>query len=280
MVSWATVRRELNIQFRSAWTYAFIFIFFIFTTVILTLFGDATGIGVYAKPTGTMMNLMAYFIPLMTLVMGAFSLTMEKEDGSWGLLFTYPISTLGWILGKFLGMMIVLMTMITLAFSLSCLVIFIFHPSFSLASAIWLYLYACCLVILFLSVAVTIGVLSLNRWQALTISLTVWTLFVLAWPVLLMSTVHSLSYQTSLFVLQMATLCNPLEFTRIFFTMQMGGGYIFGPQYVEWVEWAQKPGSAFYFAGLSLIWVVVLLTIAVIGTERSRYRGTSSFSSR
>lgn len=274
MVSWATVRRELSIHFRSTWTYAFVIFFAAFTTAILYLSGDAVGIGQYSKATGTIMNLIAYFLPLMTLVMGAFSLTMEKEDGSWQLLLTYPISTVEWIVGKFFGMLIVLVTIVTGAFSLAGLVISLFDHSLSFETVVLLYLYALCLVVLFLTLSVLIGVLSMSRWQALTISIGVWVLFVLAWPVLLMSTLHSLPFQTSLKALQIATLLNPMEFTRLFFTIKMGGGNVFGPQYVDWVSWIQQPLSSLYFIGLALLWMLASIAIAVIGTERSRYRGT------
>src|SRR5690625_4756896 len=117
MVSWATVQRECKIHFRSSWAYSFIVFFTLFTAAILYLSGNISGLGSYTKTTGTLMNLLAYLLPLMTLVIGAFSLTMEKEEGSWHLLFTYPISSVGWVLGKFIGMLIVLVTILTVSFS-------------------------------------------------------------------------------------------------------------------------------------------------------------------
>src|SRR5690606_25379434 len=111
--------KELRIHFRSPWTYAFFLFFAGFTVAILYLFGEAVGIGQYSKATGKMMNLIAFFLPLMALVLGAFSLTMEKEDGSWLLLFTYPISTVEWVFGKFIGMLTVLVTITTGAFSIA-----------------------------------------------------------------------------------------------------------------------------------------------------------------
>lgn len=273
MNSWATARKELRIHFRSPWTYAFFLFFAGFTVAILYLSGEAVGIGQYSKATGTMMNLIAFFLPLMALVLGAFSLTMEKEDGSWLLLFTYPISTVEWVFGKFIGMLTVLVTITTGAFSIAGFVVSMIGHSLSFETIFRLYCYAICLTVLFLAISVFIGAISKNRWQALTISIGVWVLLVLAWPILLMSTLHHLPFQMSLKVLQIATLLNPMEFTRLFFTIKMGGGSVFGPQYVDWVSWVQKPHSSLYFISFALLWIVILNALTVIKTERSRKRG-------
>lgn len=88
-----------------------------------------------------------------------------------------------------------------------------------------------------------------------------------------MASLHSLPFKLSLQVLQVATLLNPLEFTRIFFTIKLGGGHVFGPQYVHWVTWVQQTGSQYYFIGLSLAWMVLLLFLACLLEERKIRRG-------
>lgn len=276
MISWPTVRREIKVQFRSAWTLSLAVAYSLFISIILYVSADAAGLGLYTKTTGTLMNLMGYFLPLMTLLMGAFSFTMEKEDGSWMLLSTYPLSSTAWILGKLIGIFVVLMTIMTFAFSVGGILSYVWQPTLTFAAIASLYLYAAGLIALFLVLAVFIGVLSRNRWQALTICVTIWVLFVLAWPILLLSVLHALPYQMSLQLLQIATIINPAEFTRIYFTIQMGGGHIFGPQYVEWVTWAQRPESVIYFIGFFLIWLVLSASASVYLLERSRRHGSRS----
>ncbi len=269
-----TMARELKIQFRSSWTFSLAVLFGLFTVMIMYLYGNAAlGIGQYSKVIGTLMNLLSYFIPLMTLIVGSFSFTMEKEDGSWGLLLTYPISSSQWIIGKFVGVFIVLMTIVALSFSVGGGVVFITNGSLPFTSISMLFLFVFCLVALFLVIAVFIGMVSSHRWQALTISVAVWILFVLAWPLLIMATLHSLHYGVLLQVLQTVTFLNPLEFTRIFFVVKMGGGAVFGPEYVKWVTWIQKPNSTFSFIGLSFVWVFLLLLLSIFLMERSRNHG-------
>lgn len=273
MISWATAGREIKVHLRSSWTYSLIVIFSLFMALILYISGDVVGLGQYSNAAATMMNLMGYFLPLISLVMGAFSLTMEKEDGSWNLLSTYPLSSGAWIAGKFLGNMLVMATITTFAFSIGGIVVYVSQPFASLDTLLILYGYALSLVIFFLAISVVIGVLSRNRWQALTISVTVWLLFVLAWPVLLMSLLHSLSFRAVIDVLQIATFFNPVEFIRIFFTIKLDGGHLFGPLYVDWVRWAQGPASGLYFIGLAAGWLIVLAGISVFLVERGRSRG-------
>lgn len=85
-------KREIKLGFRNSWTYSFMILLSIFTVAILLLqSGVATTQG-YTDMTGTVINMTLYLLPLITLLLGGFSVAVEKEDGQWGLLSTYPIS--------------------------------------------------------------------------------------------------------------------------------------------------------------------------------------------
>lgn len=273
MISWATVIREMRMHFRSSWTYSFIAFLTLFVGLIMNMYGNMAGIGQYTKATGTLMNLLAFLLPLMALVIGAFSLTMEKEDGTRNLLFTYPISSIEWIAGKVIGLLIVLLTTLTFAFSIGGIIGFVTGFHLEARSILMLFGYSGMLVTLFLAISIVIGTVSKTRWQALTISISVWIVFVLAWPILLMTILHSLPYQTLVQTIEIATLLNPLEFTRIFFMVKLGGGEVLGPEYLKWVVWIKQSYSVIFYIGLSLIWIFIMLLISVIATERSRSIG-------
>lgn len=200
------------------------------------------------------MNLLLYFIPLMTLIISSFSITIEKEDGSLAYLLSYPMRTVTWICGKFVGIGAVLFIINIFCFSLLGVVSTFSEAPLVLENYLLLVTFSLTLTIVFTSIGLFFGSMAKNRWQSLMISVAFWILFVLAWPILLITLLSSMHYRLVTSILQIATLINPAEFVRVFFTIRLGGGTIFGPEYLQWVTWAEG------FAGL-----VVFTSIIVIG---------------
>ena len=83
--------------------------------------------------------------------------------------------------------------------------------------------FSCGLVLLFLTLALFIGSLSRNRWQALTISVTVWFFAVIGWPTLLLSVLGLMPYLWVKPLLVMLTLINPAELVRLFVVIKLEG---------------------------------------------------------
>ena len=161
--------REVKIGFRNAWAYSFLGLFSLFSLLLLLIQAQNVVEG-YSGLTGSMLNLILYLLPLMTLLLGSFSLTAEKEEGSWELLSTYPISTYAFITGKFIGMAIVLLTIITFGFGLTGLIGSIGGGGFGFTTFGLFFAFSIGLVLLFLAVAIGIGTIARNRWQALTLA--------------------------------------------------------------------------------------------------------------
>ncbi|MCZ1268315.1 ABC transporter permease, partial [Paenibacillus tundrae] len=111
------VRREMKMGFRNPWAYSFLILFCVFSLSLLII-NSQNFVAGYSGTTGSMLNLILYLLPLMTLFLGSFSLTSEKEEGSWQLLSTYPIGTMSFIVGKYLGLSVVLMTIVTFGYGL------------------------------------------------------------------------------------------------------------------------------------------------------------------
>lgn len=261
--------KEVKVNVRSVWTYTFLLLLFVFVIPILFLHGDhILGIGYYSSLTGTIMNLLLYFIPLMTLMISSFSLTMEKEDGSLPYLFTYPIKTKTWLVGKFVGILIVLCVIIGLCFSLLGLLSVFIGTQLPFTIYRFLLLFSIVLAIVFASIGTFLGVLSKNRWQSLIMSVSLWIIFVLAWPILFMAFLSSLHYSVVTLVLQIATIVNPAEFIRVFFTIKLGGGSIFGPEYYRWVNWVNGTEGNVVFGVVLLLGMIGSLVISNVIVKR------------
>ncbi|MGG1445266.1 ABC transporter permease [Brevibacillus laterosporus] len=265
-------KREIQIGFRNPWAYSFLALFSLFSLALLLIQAQAYMEG-YTHTTGAMLNLILYLLPLMTLLLGSFSITSEKEEGSWQLLSTYPLSTSAFLGGKYLGLAAVLIAIISFGYGLSGLVGALFGKGFTLSLLLFFFLFSILLILLFLGIAVWIGTFCQNRWQALTVGVSIWFLFILAWPTLLISVLGWLPYQAIKPAVQILTILNPAELVRIFMIIKMGGGSIFGPEYYQWVDWLKTSMGTTLFAVFCLLWVVLMMAGSILAWERRRYRG-------
>lgn len=274
MIFWLVAKREMKLGYRNPWSYTFLLLFSFFSlALVLIQANGAYNMEGYSNTVGTMMNLILYLLPLMTLLLGSFSVTSEKEEGGWQLLSTYSLSTTAFLAGKYLGVAIVLLSIVGFGYGLSGMIGSLVGQSFSLQTTLFLLLFSVGILLLYLGMAVVVGSLSKNRWQALTYSVGIWFVSVLAWPTLLISVLSYVPYTWIRPLLEILTLFNPAEFVRIFMVMQMGGGAVFGPEYFQWVDWAQRPSSSIIFLFFCLIWIVLSLGLAILTWERGRYRG-------
>ncbi|MGX1830869.1 ABC transporter permease [Paenibacillus taichungensis] len=266
------VRREMKMGFRNPWSYSFLILFCIFSLSLLIINSQNFVTG-YSGTTGSMLNLILYLLPLMTLFLGSFSLTSEKEEGSWQLLSTYPIGTMSFIVGKYLGLSVVLVTIVTFGYGLMGLLSGWVGSPLDVMTYLLFLVFSCGLVLLFLNIALFIGSLSKNRWQALTISVSVWFFAVIGWPTLLISVLGLMPYQWVKPLLAVLTFINPAELVRLFVVIKLGGGSILGPEYYQWVDWVQPASGSWIFTGICLLWIACSIVVVYGIWERGRSHG-------
>lgn len=268
----AIAEREIKLGFRNPWSYSFLGLFTIFSTALLLIQSQGE-IGGYTHTTGTMLNLILYLLPLMALLLGSFSVTAEKEEGGWHLLATYPLSSPTLLWGKYIGLTIVLFTIISFGYGFSGLLGFFTGKSFTFHDLMLYFIFSILIVVLFLGLAILLGALSANRWQALTVGVGLWFLLILGWPTLLVSVLGFLPYPWIKPVLESVTFLNPAEFIRIFVVMKLGGGAVFGPEYYQWIRWVDSPTADFVFVVICFLWIGLSVSLASWIWERGRTRG-------
>lgn len=250
--------RELKLGFRNAWTYSFLLLFTIFTGAILLLHASVATVEGYTDITGTMIHMTLYLLPLITMLLGSFSITSEKEDGHWGLLATYPLSSRTFLFGKWAGLTIILITIIFFSFGLSGSLIALFSKPLQIKTFVTLIFFSILLAVAYLSVAFLIGTIAKNRWQALIGAIVVWFITIVIWPLLMISTLSFLpSYKMIQPTLQILTIVNPAEFIRIFTMMHLGAGSAFGADYDNWITWATNTRGIIIF-GITIFTFVSL----------------------
>ncbi len=262
-------KREIKVGFRNPWAYTFLALFTLFSLALMLIQSQNSMSG-YTHTTGTMLNLILYLLPLMTLLLGAFSVTAEREEGSWHLLSTYSLSAAEFMQGKYTGLLVVLAAIVAFGYGLSSCLGVVFGNAFSLSALVFFLAFSLLLIALFLGIAILVGALCSNRWQALTVGVSIWFVAILGWPTLLVSTLGWLPYAWIKPALVVLTFCNPAELIRLFMVVQMGGGSILGPEYYQWVEWIKQPlGPVVFFAVLA-VWLILALSAATLIWERKR----------
>lgn len=268
---WRIAWREIRLGFRNPWAYSFLALFSIFN-IALMLVQSHNSLQGYTHTTGALINLILYLLPLMTVLLGAFAITSEREDGGWELLATFPLSTTSLLTGKYFGVLVVLCVIICFGFGISSVLCAIFGVPLALSALLFLLLFSLLLVLVFLAIAVLVGTLSRNRWQALTIGVGLWFVLIIGWFTFLISVLGYVPYLWIKRLIVTLTFLNPAELIRIYMVTQMGGGSIFGPEYATWLEWMQHPASVLGFSGVLMIWIVVMLGLSIAIWERRRRR--------
>lgn len=255
-------KREIKLGFRNTWTYSFLILLTIFTIAILLLQSSVTTTQGYTDITGTVINMTLYLLPLTTLLLGGFSATGEKEDGQWELLSTYPITGHAFLWGKWIGLAIILLTMIFFSFGLAGMLILLFRQGLSIHTFIFFLLFSTVLALVYLSIALLIGSIAKNRWQSLVGGITIWFLTIVIWPLLIISILSYLpSYKLVQPTLQVLTLLNPAEFVRVFSIMRLGAGSAFGADYYKWITWVTSSYGLLVFFGIFLSWIFISIFV-------------------
>ncbi|WP_432776314.1 ABC transporter permease [Brevibacillus gelatini] len=260
-------KREVKVGFRNPWSYSFMALFSLFSLGLLIIQSQSYMEG-YTYTTGTMLNLILYLLPLMTMLLSSFSLTAEKEEGNWQLLSTYAMTTSSFLVGKYVGQALVLIAIVSFGYGISGVAGLLLGKSFAVSTLLFLLVFSICLILLFLGIAMVIGALCRNRWQALTMGVSIWFFYILAWPTLLISVLSFVPYTWIKPLLQIVTFFNPAEFVRIYSVTRLGGGAIFGPEYYKWIYWMDSALGDVCFVALCLLWVGATLWIATWAWER------------
>ncbi|WP_281890708.1 ABC transporter permease [Paenibacillus sp. YYML68] len=264
--------REVKLGLRNPWAYSFMALFTLFSLSLLLINAQSFMQG-YSSSTASMLSLILYLLPLMTLLLGSFSLTAEKEEGSWQLLSTYPLSTAAFLWGKYIGLTVVLLTIVTFGYGVSGIVGALAGSGLDVRTFGLFIAFSTGLIVLFLAIAIGIGTYARNRWQALTIGVAVWFFLVVGWPTLLIAVLGIVPYLYIKPALVTLTFLNPAELVRLFVVVKLGGGAVLGPEYYKWVGWMERPSGGWFFLAVCLSWIVLAVGFASLVWERGRSRG-------
>ncbi|MBB6447338.1 ABC transporter permease [Bacillus benzoevorans] len=256
------LRQKSSYLFLVLWTFVLLLIFLLVKGSPVT--ADYTNI------TGTAVNLLLYLLPLFMLITGSFAIAAEMENGQWKLLNTYPVTALSYLSGKLIGQLIAQTVVFTLSFGISLLAGLVFQVSVSMKWVLAIYLFSILLQSVFLVIGVTAGAFAKTRWQALSVSVVIWFVFIMIWPTLLISVLNLVPYQLLSPVIHVATVLNPAELLRVVFVVQMGGGAVFGQAYDVLVTFIKKDYALYILLFYMIFISTLFIWLASWRLERRR----------
>ncbi len=268
-------RHELKIAVRNKWLLSFTVLFTCLALTVLLFDASATagsGFSGFTRTTASLLNLSLYLMPIISLIFGTSMVAGDQEDGGMKLLATYPVSRAEMILGKYAGIAGSLFAVMGTSYGLVGIVMLLFGTVGDFST--YLVFVACSLLLLlvFLAVAMWIGIRSQTRMQAFGLSILIWCFSILLFEFLVIGIVMILPNAWILPFLSLAVALNPAEIIRIWTVLALGGESVFGPSYYLLTEMKRVGVAAYPFLLAALLWIVTPIWLSIRSLKRRAVR--------
>ncbi len=255
---------ELTINVRNRWTVLFALVFGALTLAI-SYFGLVTeavvGFQGFTRTSASLLNLVLYLVPLVSLVMGTLSFTGDR--GAHEFLFAQPVARAEILIGKLLGLYVSVVSSTLFGFGLAGLLISAQVGTEGLSRYLAFVGYALLLEACFLSLSGTIVVLCGTKAKAFGYALSLWFFFVLLYDLLAMGTTFLLKEHTANLFIFFSLFGNPVDLARVGSLISLGDPSIFGYAGAALVKFlgGRQAGTVFLLSAL-ILWIILPLILA------------------
>ncbi len=220
---------ELKINIRNKWTLLFALVFAALA-VAISYFGLVTeavvGFQGFTRTTASLLNLVLYLVPMISLAMGALSFTGEK--GASELLFSQPVTRGEILAGKLAGLFLSLAAATLFGFGAAGLMIAVQVGIDGVAPYLAFVGFALLLAASFLTLGAMTAILSGSRTKGLGFALFVWFFFVLFYDLLVMGVAFLLPEHTANQFIFLSLFANPVDLSRVGSLIAVGDPAVFG----------------------------------------------------
>jgi ABC-type transport system involved in multi-copper enzyme maturation permease subunit len=248
--------KELRDAVRSRWLVAYAVTFAVVALALALLQPDGGAAQGFSRTAASLLNLCLLLVPLLALIVGAGTISGERERGTLSTLLAQPLSTTDLLLGKYAGLMVAIWVAVGLGFGAAGLLLALLRPVAGLGEYLLFVALAGALASAMLSIGVAISVLAESRVKALSIAMLVWFVLVLLYDLAAIGVAVALtSSGQSLLV---ATLLNPVEAIRILAVLSLEPDMqVLGPMGAYLFLQFGAAQTAALLSGATLAWVVV-----------------------
>ncbi|WP_458414161.1 ABC transporter permease [Schinkia sp. CFF1] len=266
------IEKELLDSIRNRWFYTFLIIFMVLSFSIIYLGiikSTSLGFESFNKTTASLLNLILFLIPMITLLLGGTSISGERELGTMNLMLSKPITAVEFILGKYFGIATAIVLTIVTGFGMMGMIV-AFKVSIQDARAYIIFvILAVLLALAFLSISMFISVLVNKRITAIIVSTILWFFFILVYDLIVMAGATLFKGSAMAFFLLFSILLNPADSVRILAIVNLGGETIFGPSLVDLTRMVTDASSVLIMVTGICAWIIIPLLLTVFFFKRS-----------
>ncbi|MDH5436960.1 MAG: ABC transporter permease [Gammaproteobacteria bacterium] len=251
-------KKEFVDHLRNGWIIAISISFTLFAMIIsLAGFGFTGNIGNIDEQATllSLTNLVIYLIPLLGLVLAYDSLSGEREQGTLDLLYSYPISPLHILSGKFFGLVLVLTVSILLGMLIPMLTGLVNGQSFMA----WLIfqLFSIWLGVIFVAIALLLSSTLWERGRLLGISIGLWLIFVILFDVAIIGVLVATEGNLSPILVDTIFYLNPTSLFR-FLSIQN----LYGEELLVQMGMANQIPPAWSMYLVLCLWTVIPMLLS------------------
>lgn len=258
-------RQEIYLNLRNRWVLIFA-VLFATLTLGIAYFGMVTagysGFQDFRRTSASIINLVAYLVPLFALLMGVFSLISNREYLE--LMVAQPISRAQILLGKYVGLVVAILAATVAGFGIPGLISSVTVGSAGAGRYLLVVLYSSLLSASFVSLALLVAVATKRRLASLGTALGVWFFFVMFYDLIVMAMTLYLKKSVLQYLLVFSLLGNPVDMVRVMSLLSVGGTSVFGPAGATLVKMIGSTQTvSLLFLGMLVLWIAVPLTVAI-----------------
>ena len=181
-------KKEFLDNWRNKWILAITAIFLILT-LVTSYFGSEGGEAGWRSISATIAVMTAFvllLIPIIALMLGYASIVGEKEKGSLGVLLSYPVSRAEIVMGKFVGLGLVVSTAILFGFGIAGIIIGINTKSMDFGKYGLFIISSILFGLSYLAIAILISSLLKKRSTAMGAAIFLWFFFAIIWGMIVL----------------------------------------------------------------------------------------------
>ncbi len=208
--------KELREGLRSKWLMAYS-LSYLLLGLSLTQFSlmgvSYLGLKAVGRIMASLINLALYLVPLISLAISSISIVSEKETGVIEWLFSEPLGTLDYVLGKFLGLLTAVTLATLLGFGLASWITVVLMPPEDAPKYLAFVLVAIALSATSIGIGMLISATSKSRFEAFGTAFLLWFAMIFVYDLVIMGlTISTGLSEQATFIL---AVLNPVESSRI-----------------------------------------------------------------
>ncbi len=260
------VRKEVRESLKNRWFILYTAGFSILALLVMlfaTSSGDIGGYSGFGRITASLINLVLFFIPLISIVTGAVSISGERENKTLAFLLSHPVSKSEVFIGKFTGLLISIWVSIVLGFGLAGVVAALRGGSEDASRYLMMALLSALLAASILSVGFLVSSLSRKVASAMGVAVFLWLAFIVLGDLGIMGTTIAMDLGVrQVFVL---AVINPVEVFKMTAVMTLSPRFeVLGPVGIYALRTFGSAGTFWLLSGVMVLWTAVPLCIAML----------------